>query len=116
MGGEEANADYERPTGLVWNTTTGRIVELEDGVADLNSSGDAATLGGYGVEFFPSVVVRSDGTRFTFPEGTQFTHMFNRDAQWTAGGYEFTDGNNKAVVYACDSAFGRASGPAGHGA
>jgi hypothetical protein len=90
-------------TGLIWNTRGALVAEIEDGVADVNKSGDAVTAGDEFIDHYPSVLVRRDGTRFTFPEGTMLTHSFDRNTPWTAGGYENTSGWQAAVLYKCGS-------------
>lgn len=90
--------------GLLWNTRTGRYTELEDGVADLNPSGDLVTHGGNIIDRWPSVLIRSDGTRITFPAETYFWHIFDRnDPHWTAAGYELVDNSPQAIAYTCAS-------------
>lgn len=101
IGGEEGTGSSS--TGFIWNTRGRRTAQLEDAVADLNSSGDAVTVGDDILDPFPSVLVRSNGTRLTFPEGTMLTHIFNRNTPWTAGGYENNPDGMSAIVYTCGS-------------
>ncbi|MEU4392566.1 hypothetical protein [Kribbella sp. NPDC023855] len=90
-------------TGLIWNTRSPRIVQVEEGVVDLNSSRDAVTAGTLGVpNTYTSLVIRSDGTRIEFPEGTLLSHIFERTNKLTAAGYHITEsGLPEPVVYAC---------------
>ncbi|TCC36217.1 hypothetical protein [Kribbella speibonae] len=98
-GGQDGIDDA---TGLLWNTRTSRVVELEDSVADLNSSRDAVTAGRFGpLGDWPSVIIRSDGTKVTFPAGTLLSHIFERNAKWTAAGFDVSSGTLVPVVYAC---------------
>ncbi|GAA0963477.1 hypothetical protein GCM10009554_82920 [Kribbella koreensis] len=101
IGGQVGNGIYS--TGYIWNTRGALVAQVEDAVADVNSSGDAVTAGDDFIDHYPSILVRSDGTRYTFPEGTMLTHAFNRNAPWTAGGYETNSGYWAAVVYKCGS-------------
>lgn len=90
------------PTGFIWNTRNNRVVQLEDRVVDLNSSRDAVTEGRWGpLGDYPSVIVKSDGTKITFPEGTILEHIFERNSRWTAAGYDVSSGELVPVVYAC---------------
>jgi hypothetical protein len=34
------------------------------------------------------MIIRSNGTEIAFPEGTMLTHIFERDTNWTAAGYD----------------------------
>ncbi|TDC15531.1 hypothetical protein E1261_40355 [Kribbella albertanoniae] len=88
------------PAGFVWNTRTHRTTQIEDYVADINSSGDLVTAGREQFEV-PSVLIRANGTRTALPANTYLTRIFNRDAPWTAAGYDPTIGNNRALVYKC---------------
>ncbi|WP_328321561.1 hypothetical protein OHA70_24720 [Kribbella sp. NBC_00382] len=99
IGGQVGQGIYS--TGFIWNTHGTLVARLEDAVADVNSSGDAVTAGDDFIDHYPSILVRSNGTKLTFPEGTMLTHIFNRNAPWTAGGYENLDGRMTAVVYKC---------------
>ncbi|MFI5708870.1 hypothetical protein [Kribbella sp. NPDC051620] len=101
IGGQVGQGIYS--TGLIWNTRGTLVAQLEDAVADVNSSGDAVTAGDEFIDHYSSVLVRSDGTRFTFPEGTLLMHSFDRGAPWSAGGYENTSGWQAAVLYKCGS-------------
>lgn len=101
IGGQVGHAINS--TGFVWNTRGSLVAEIEDAVADINSSGDVVTAGDDFIDHYPSILVRSDGTRFTFPEGTLLTHSFNRNTPWTAGGYENTTGWMTAVLYKCNN-------------
>ncbi|TDD46215.1 hypothetical protein E1263_37005 [Kribbella antibiotica] len=88
--------------GLLWNTRTGRYTELEDAVADINSSGDAVTFGGWVIDRYPSVLIRSDGTRITFTAATYLWHVFDRgNPRWTTAGYEMVEDRPQAVAYKC---------------
>ncbi len=89
------------PVGFVWNTRTHRTTQVEDYVADINSAGDLVTAGRDQFDTAPSVLIRSDGTRTPLPADTYLTRIFNRDAPWTAAGYDPTIGNNRALVYKC---------------
>lgn len=101
IGGQVSDG-YD-PPGLIWNTRTHRIVQLEHGVADLNSSGDAVTEGAYLIDDYPSILVRSNGTRVTFPDGTLLEHVFNRNTQWTAAGSDISSGEHQPVIFDCDN-------------
>jgi hypothetical protein len=98
IAGAETDESYHT-TGLIRNTLTGRTTAVEDGVIDLNRSGDAVTYGGYGLDEFPSILLRSDGTKVTFPAGARLYHAFERNAPWTAAGFDITDWS--PVVYRC---------------
>lgn len=37
---------------------------------------------------YPSVLVRSDGSKVTFPEGARLFHVFERNSSWTAAGFD----------------------------
>ncbi|GAA1552636.1 hypothetical protein GCM10009789_02790 [Kribbella sancticallisti] len=101
IAGQETDGD--NTTGLIWNTQHPRIVKLEDGVIDLNSSRDAATAGLFGpLGDYPSTIIKSDGTKITFPEGTLLEHIFERGTQWTAAGYDVSSGVLEPIVYACE--------------
>lgn len=98
-GGED---DGSEVTGLIWSTQSPRIVKLEEGVVDLNSSRDAVTAGAFGMMGnYPSMVIRSDGTKIEFPEGTLLSHIFERGNKWTAAGYSVESGVLEPIVYAC---------------
>jgi hypothetical protein len=100
IGGEEGSLDTT--TGLIWNTDGTAIKQLERGVADLNSDGDAVTAGLWGpLGDYPSMIIKSDGTKITFPAGTQLEHMFERGARWTAAGYDVSSGTLVPILYAC---------------
>jgi hypothetical protein len=96
------DSDIDDVTGLLWNTRNGRVVQLEDRVIDLNSSRDAVTEGRFGpLGDYPSVLIRSDGTKITFPQGTLLEHIFERNNKWTAAGYDVSSGELVPIVYAC---------------
>ena len=97
-GGTETGTDVR---GRIWSSRTGRFTEVEDAVADLNSSGDAVTQGGDLFDPFSSILVSSTGRRTTFPDYTHLTQVFDRGNRLTAAGYEFADGDNRAVAYTC---------------
>jgi hypothetical protein len=100
-GGE---TDGENVTGLLWNTTNTRIVELEQGVIDLNSSRDAVTAGAFGpFGDYPSMIIRSDGTKITFPDGTLLSYIFEHGTKWTAAGFDVSTGTLQPILYACNS-------------
>lgn len=102
IAGQESDGD--NTTGLIWNTRNSRIVQLDEGVVDLNSSRDAVTAGSFGpMGEWPSTIVRSDGTKITFPEGTLLHHIFERTNQWTAAGYTVDTGELVPVLYACNN-------------
>lgn len=100
IGGQEGFA--EDTAGLLWNTRNNRVKVLARGVIDLNSDLDAATEGLWGpIGNFPSMIIRSDGTQIKFPDGTQLTHMFERNTRWTAGGYDVSTGTLEPTLYRC---------------
>lgn len=101
IAGEENGG--ENATGLIWSTRSPRIVQIEEGVVDLNSSRDAVTAGILGVpNTYTSLVIRSDGTRIQFPDGTVLSHIFERTSKLTAAGYHISEsGMPEPVVYAC---------------
>lgn len=100
IGGQEGFA--ETTAGLLWSTRNNRVQELARGVIDLNSDRDAATEGLWGpIGNYPSMIIRSDGTRITFPDGTQLQHMFERNTRWTAGGYDVSSGTLEPTLYRC---------------
>ncbi|GAA0937432.1 hypothetical protein GCM10009554_25690 [Kribbella koreensis] len=100
IGGQQYASDGT--TGLIWNTRNTRITPVERGVIDLNTSHDAVTEGMWGANGdYPSMIIRSDGTKITFPEGTMLTHIFNRNTQWTAAGYDVSTNTLQPIVYAC---------------
>ena len=90
---------------MIWSTLTTQIVELEAGIVDLNSSRDAVTAGSYGPgqPEYPSLVIRSDGTKIEFPARTMLSHIFDRNHQWTAAGNEPSEDGPAPVVYTCDT-------------
>lgn len=47
------------------------------------------------------MIIRSDGTKITFPDGTQLQHMFERGARWTAAGYDVSSGTLAPAAYTC---------------
>lgn len=94
------NNDWES-VGFVWNTRTHRITQVEDFVADINSSGDLVTAGREQLDPVSSVLIRADGTRTPLPANTYLTRIFDRGAPWTAAGHDPTIGNNGALVYKC---------------
>ncbi|WP_433158116.1 hypothetical protein [Kribbella sp. CA-247076] len=97
------NTDLDNPTGLLWNTRHNRTVRLEAPVADLNSSRDAVTSGLFGpLGDRASTLIRRDGTKLTFPEGTMLEHIFERGTQWTAAGYDVSSSPHQPLVYACE--------------
>lgn len=94
--------DIDDVSGFLWNTWNNRVVKLEDSVIDLNSSRDAVTAGMFGPNGnYPSVIIKSDGTKITFPEGTLLEHVFERNTKWTAAGYDVSSGELVPVLYAC---------------
>ncbi|MFI6677332.1 hypothetical protein [Kribbella sp. NPDC050470] len=96
------DTDIDDVTGLLWNTGNTSIVQLEDRVVDLNRSRDAVTEGRFGpLGDYPSVIIKSDGTKITFPQGTLLEHIFERNTRWTAAGYDVSSGELVPVVYAC---------------
>ncbi|MFI7065204.1 hypothetical protein ACIBL3_29715 [Kribbella sp. NPDC050124] len=96
------DTDIDDVTGLLWNTGTTRIVQLEDRVVDLDSSLDAVTEGRFGpLGDYPSVIIKSDGTKITFPQGTLLEHIFEPNTKWTAAGYDVSSGELVPIVYAC---------------
>jgi hypothetical protein len=98
-GGE---SDSDDVTGLLWNTKNSKITQLEEGVVDLNTSRDAVTAGAFGpFGDYPSLIIRSDGTKITFPDGTLLSHIFERGNQWTAAGEDVSSGSPVPVLYAC---------------
>ncbi len=97
-GGSETGTEVR---GRIWNTRTGGYTELEDAVSDLNSAGDAVTQGSEAFDKYSSVLISSTGTRTTFPDDTYLTQVFDRNTQLTAAGYEFTDGEHRAITYKC---------------
>ncbi|WP_405056710.1 hypothetical protein OG474_28730 [Kribbella sp. NBC_01505] len=100
IGGGET--DGEDVTGLLWNDQSSRIQQLEEGVIDLNTSIDAVTAGAFGpFGDYPSMIIRSDGAKITFPEGTLLQHIFERGSQYTAAGYSVATGETVPVVFAC---------------
>lgn len=56
IGGQVGHAINS--TGFVWNTRGSRIAEIEDAVADVNSSGDAVTAGDDFIDHYPSILVK----------------------------------------------------------
>jgi hypothetical protein len=100
VAGDEVDDNFHT-TGLIRNTHTGQVTEIEDGVIDLNRSGDAVTYGGYGLDNYPSTLVRSDGTKVTFPEGARLFHVFERNSPWTAAGSDNSSPDWGPVVYRC---------------
>jgi hypothetical protein len=38
------------------------------------------------------MIIRSNGTKIPFPEGTTLTHIFERDTNWTVAGYDVSTG------------------------
>jgi hypothetical protein len=98
-GGENDSDDV---TGLLWNTKNPKITQLEEGVVDLNTSLDAVTAGAFGpFGDYPSMIIRSDGAKITFPNGTLLSHIFERDTKWTAAGEDVSTGTPVPVLYAC---------------
>jgi hypothetical protein len=96
------DTDIDDVTGLLWNTRTNRIVKLEGSVIDLNSSRDAVTAGSFGpMGDWPSVIIRHDGTKITFPEGTLLEHIFEPGTKWTAAGYDVSSGTLVPILYTC---------------
>jgi hypothetical protein len=94
--------DIDDHTGLLWNTRNGRIVRFDDSVIDLNSSRDAVTAGMFGpLGDYPSTIIRRDGTKITFPQGTLLQHIFERGTPWTAAGFDVSSGTLVPIVYAC---------------
>lgn len=87
-------------TGLLWHTRHTGVEKLEESVIDLNSSRDAVTAVSFDNRH-PAMIIWRDGTKITFPEGTHLTHMFERNLQWTAAGYDVSSGELEPVVYAC---------------
>jgi hypothetical protein len=94
--------DIDDVTGLLWNTWNNRIVKLEDSVIDLNSARDAVTAGLFGpLGDYPSMIIKSDGTKITFPEGTLLEHIFEPNTKWTAAGYDVSSGQLVPILYTC---------------
>ncbi|HEY3556978.1 MAG TPA: hypothetical protein VGL05_05935 [Kribbella sp.] len=100
IGGQEGFA--EDTAGLIWNTRNSRVRQLARGVIDLNTDRDAATEGLWGpIGNYPSMIIRSDGTKITFPDGTQLQHIFERNTRWAAGGYDVSSGTLEPTLYSC---------------
>ncbi|TDD19152.1 hypothetical protein E1218_24665 [Kribbella turkmenica] len=96
------DTDIDDRTGLLWNTRNDRIVKLEDSVTDLNSTRDAVTAGSFGpLGDYPSMIIKRNGAKITFPEGTILEHIFERTSKWTAAGYDVSSGQLEPIVYAC---------------
>jgi hypothetical protein len=87
-------------TGLLWETPYDGVEKLAESVIDINSSRDAVTAVSFDSRR-SAMIIRPDGARLTFPRGTHLTHMFERNTQWTAAGYDVSSGELEPIVYAC---------------